>query len=147
MTNGKPSHAETVERSRRDRASSVPGRAVKFYTTSAYISGAICGDMWMPQSKGAVFLRADVRAQLNRFSDKRGATFEDVVSHVLMERGGDFQNARFTADTVLRVERRAVDAPGKYRVHVFERDISQLPGCADWVDAESYMYDFDGEEG
>jgi hypothetical protein len=42
----------------------------------------------------------------------------------------------------LRIERRAVDSPGKYRVHVFERELSQLLGCADYVDAESYSQDF-----
>lgn len=100
----------------------------------------------MPHVKGGIDFQGNVRGQLARFSDKRGATFEDVVSHMLMENGGDFRHARFTSDTVLRVERRAVEAPGKYRVHVFERELSQLPGCADWVDAETSTADLSDYE-
>lgn len=120
---------------------------MKYRTTAAYISGAICGETWMPQVRAGIFFQGDVRNQIARFSDSRGATFEDVIRHMIMEHGGDFQNARFTADTVLRVERRYVESPGKYQVHVFERELSQLPDCADWVDAETYTSDLcDGDE-
>ena len=40
----------------------------KFHTTAAYISGAICGSMWMPAATGGTLFQGDVRHQIDRFS-------------------------------------------------------------------------------
>jgi hypothetical protein len=117
----------------------------KFNTTAAYISGAICGHLWMPETMAGTPFHGDVRQQLARFSDKKRTTLRTVLLHMLMEHGGDFQNAEFTADTVLRIERRAIDGAGMYRVHVFEREVSALLNCSDLVNAEAYTGDFLGE--
>lgn len=116
---------------------------MKFKTTCAYVSGGLCGRIWMPAVKAGKCFRGDVRAQIDRFSDSRGTKFRDVLLHMLMEHGGDFQAALFTADTVLRVERRWVESPGKYHVHVFERELAQLRDCADLVDPGTYTSDWE----
>ncbi len=114
-----------------------------FQTTAAYVSGAICGHMWMPASMAGIPVNLDIRRQIDRFSDPAGTTFRDVLLHMLMEHGGDFQDARFSADTVIRVERRAVDAPGKYRIHVWEREVAALSDLGDLVHADMCTGDFD----
>lgn len=116
---------------------------MKYQTTAAYISGGLCGRIWMPAVSAGKCFHGNVRAQIDRFSDPNGTTFRDVLLHMLMEHGGDFQSAQFTADTVLRVERRWVESPGKYRVHVYERELIKLRDCADLVDADTYTGDWE----
>lgn len=118
-----------------------------FRTTAAYLSGGMCGAIWWPT--GAICgypHRFNLRDRINRFSDPSGATFHDILLAELVEKGGDFQNAQFTADTVLRIERKCHDGPGKYRVHVWERKVAQLPDCTDLVNAEVYTSDIMGDE-
>lgn len=117
----------------------------KFKTISVHVSGAICGNTWMPQCKAGIPFTANVKQQIGRFS-KKGATFRDVLLLMLNENGGDFQNPSFTADTVLRVERRKVESPGRYTMHIKEREISELNDCADLVDSDSFVGDFLGED-
>lgn len=119
-----------------------------FKTTAAYVSGGICGEIWWPS--GALCgttISANLRGPwgiMDRFSEP--ASFRDALLHLLRDNGGDFQSAEFTEDTVIRVERREILSPGKYRVHVFERQIGQLKGCADLVREGAYTCDFMGEE-
>ncbi len=120
---------------------------MKYTTTAAYVSGAICGAIWQPgfDNCGIPF-RSDVRRQIERFSNPSGTTFRDVLLHMLMENGGDFQNPEFTSDTVLRIERRAHEPNGKgYRVHVFERKLSALRNCADLVRPDTFTVDYLGD--
>ena len=117
----------------------------KFTTTAAYVSGGICGSLWWPAgSLAGKPVNADLRAKMACFSEP--ASFRDALDSLLMEEGGDFNGAAFTADTVIRVERRCVDAPGKYRVHVWEREIGQLRECGDLVNGEAFTGDFMGED-
>jgi hypothetical protein len=125
-----------------EKASETP---VKYRTQSAYVSGYITGKMWMPACKSGIPINSDYRREASRFADDSRTTFRDVLSHLLMENGGDFQDSLFSADTVLRVERLAVK--GNYRkLHVFERAIAELHDCADLVDADTYGWDFNEEE-
>ena len=117
---------------------------MNYKTTAAYISGAICGRIWLPAVDAGIPFRGDVRQQINRFSDPRSATFRDVLDHMLMEHGGDFQNPAFTSDTVLRVERRASTGAG-YQVRVFERKLSALRDCEDLVRPDTFAVDYCGE--
>lgn len=118
---------------------------VKFRTTAAYLSGYITGTMWMPQCKGGIPATFDIKRETARFSDETRTTFRDVFLHILTENGGDFQDSRFTADTVLRVERIRIEGTMKH-VHVFEREIGELTNCEDLVDAETYSGDFFNED-
>jgi hypothetical protein len=118
-----------------------------YQTTAAYISGGICGNLWMPQAPAGICVNANARGPFglfNRFTEP--ASFRDALLLLLSERGGDFRSAEFTADTVFRVERRKITAPGKYEIHVWEREISSLPGCADLVNSEAHTADFMGCE-
>src|SRR5579859_7855073 len=98
----------------------------KFKTTVAYVSGGIVGQMWLPPTLGGKPFQGDIRQQIRRYSVSKGITFRDVLLSMLTEHGGDFQNPQFSADTVLRIERRAIDSPGQYRVHVWEREVSAI---------------------
>lgn len=117
-----------------------------FQTQAAYISGAICGALWWPAGALAgTPVNINLERERHRFADRAGLTFRDMLLHVLAEKGGDFQGAEFSADTVIRVER--VKVEGSMRtVHVREREISQIKGCDDLVNAEAYAGDFFGED-
>lgn len=117
-----------------------------FQTTAVYVSGAICGPIWWPAGAkcGTLFKSRDLRDERKRFINSN-RTFAEMLDHLLTENGGDFQHARFTSDTVIRIERRAVNGLGRYRVHVKEFELGNLPALADYVDAESYVCDFLGE--
>ena len=120
---------------------------MKFHTTAFYVSGAICGDLWWPAGELAGMPHSfDVRTRRARFSDPTGTTFRDVLLSELTERGGDFQGALFSEDTVLRIERRSEGKNGRYSVHVRERPIAELPGCADLIRPNTYSSDFFGED-
>jgi hypothetical protein len=114
-----------------------------FRTTAAYLSGGLCGSIWWPT--GAMCgkpLQAELRGIFSRFSEP--ASFRDAFLHLLMREGGDFQSASFTADTVIRIERRRVDGAGKYTMHVKEIELSKL--ASDLVNEDAYVGDFMGEE-
>lgn len=115
-----------------------------FFTQSAYLSGCICGTMWMPSAMGGKPIRMNMRGVWGFFG--KGDTFRESLGSLLMKEGGDFQNSQFTADTVLRVERRTRGGNGQYTVHVWEREIVDLHDCADLVNKEAFTSDFIGDE-
>lgn len=119
-----------------------------YRTTEAYISGAICGSLWWPvgQMAGAPF-RANLRGQwgcMDRFTEP--VSFRDTFDSLLNEKGGDYSGARFTADTRVVVIRKQYQKPGVYTVHVWERELSQLPDCADLVAEDVYTGDVIGND-
>ncbi len=115
-----------------------------YKTTAAYLSGGICGSLWMPSAEAGTPINADLRPIINRFSETARVTFEEILDSILMANGGDFQNPQFTADTVIRIERRRVEGPGKYSVHVKEIEVCNiLPGM---VNEEFYTSDFFGDD-
>lgn len=126
-------------------AATVSKAGSKFRTMSIYLSGAICGSMWWPQSLGGKPFRKDARGPWGFW--QKGDSFRDALNGVLMREGGDFQNPLFTADTIVRIERRSIEGAGKYTVHVWERTIADLADCADLVNQDAYTGDFfnDGE--
>jgi hypothetical protein len=120
---------------------------MSFKTTEAYISGAICGDLWMPAVLGGIPFRANLRGSfgiMDRFTEP--VNFRDALDLLLSEKGGDFQNAKFSADTRMTVVRRRVDGAGRYTLHVWERELVELSNCADLVNQEAYTGDFFGDE-
>lgn len=118
----------------------------RLHTLSARVEGALCGHIWMPAVKATLAFSEDLHARFNRFSDKSGATFRDALLSALSERGGDFQNPSFTADTILIIKRIRNVRPGKSEIRIREIEISNLPDCADLVDADTYSYDFTEED-
>lgn len=76
---------------------------------------------------------------------QKGDSFRDALLSLLNKEGGDFQNALFSADTVIRIERRTKASAKSYSVHVWERPIDSLPDCADLVDADAFVSDFMGD--
>ena len=117
--------------------------ATTYTTTEAYISGGICGHLWMPNVMAGKPFRANLRGPwgiMGRFTDP--ASFRDAIDLLLCEQGGDFQDSRFTADTSITVIRRRIIAPGRYDLHVYERELSQIRDCSDLVADEHYTGDF-----
>lgn len=117
-----------------------------FRTTEAYISGGICGSMWWPVGAMAgkpvhTHLRGAF-GLMDRFCEP--ASFRDVCDSLLMEQGGDFSGAAFTADTRIVVIRKRIDGNGRYAVHVWERKLAQLANCVDMVNTDAYTGDFLG---
>jgi len=103
--------------------------------------------MWMPAAKAGKDYRKDLRGPWGIMQEGGQWSFRDALLSALAGDGGDFQDAKFTCDTVLRIERRASLPNGKgYQVHVFERELSALKDCADLVDSNSYVGDFMQEE-
>jgi hypothetical protein len=120
---------------------------VGFKTTEAYISGGICGDLWMPSTLAGKPFRKSLRGPwgiMDRFPEP--VTFREALDCLLMEDGGDFRSAQYTADTRITVIRRKITGPGKYELHVWERELMDLPACADLVNTEAYTGDFMGDE-
>jgi hypothetical protein len=126
-----------------ERASETP---VRFHTVSAIVRGGLCGHIWMPNAKCGMDFTDDLHARFNRFSDKSGATFRDALLSAQNEKGGDFRNPSFTADTVLIIKRARTIKPNHYETRIREIAVSELPYCGDLVDTETYSYDFNGEE-
>lgn len=113
-------------------------------TTEAYIYGGICGHLWMPAVKAGKTHRVNLRGPfgaMDRFGER--ASFADVLDSVLANNGGDFQDARFTADTEIVVIRKRY-VQGGYQVHVKRIEVSRID--PDLVDADAYTGDFFGDE-
>lgn len=118
-------------------------KASRFHTTTIHFSGGICGKMWMPAIMAGKPHRQNARGTWGFYS--KGDTFREALNHILMREGRDFQNALFTADSVLRIERRATLGNGSYTIHVWEREISSLPDCEDLVNADVFTGDVMGD--
>lgn len=116
-----------------------------FKTNTAYLSGGICGHMWMPNAMAGKLLNANARGPWGFYQEASKWSFRDALLNLLNHEGGDFQDAAFTADTVFRIERRRQTAQG-YEVHVWERELASIPDCADLVNSKAYVCDFMGED-
>lgn len=114
----------------------------KYHTTAAYVSGGICGRMWWPQVMGGKPIRDNLQSRIKRFTEP--ATFQDTLNSLLNEDGGDFQDARFTEDTVIRIERVWVRENGYRNVHVKEIPVAKID--PDFVHEGMLVCDFFGED-
>lgn len=116
----------------------------KYELESVRINGAICGHMWMPNSMGSSgYRQVDVENVLARFSDSSDATMRDVVLHTLMENGGDFQDARFAADTDIVITRVRRLGTMNHATHSRVIPLAKWADCADLVHADVYASDFE----
>ena len=108
---------------------------------NAWLSGAICGQMYWPVGQlGSININATCRGPWGFYS--KGDSWRDALNSLLMKKGGDFSGSQFTADTVIRFELRVIDGPGRWHVRVKELAISELPNCADLVNADAMVSDF-----
>lgn len=96
---------------------------MQYKTTAAFISGAIVGKLWSG-NKGGILVNKSLRA--NYDYEKPRNSFRDVLENILSRYGGDFENAKFAGDTLIRIERKRVDGVGKYSIHVKEIELSSL---------------------
>lgn len=118
----------------------------KFKTTEAFISGGICGHLWMPAVMAGKPMRHALRGPwgiMDGFTEP--VSFREALDHLLMREGGDFQDSAFTADTRITIIRKRSVGNGRYELHVWERELSQLRDCADLVHADAETCDFMGD--
>lgn len=110
-------------------------------STCVWLSGAICGHLWMPAVMGGLPINATARGPWG-FWDK-GDSFRDALLSLLCRKGGDFQDSRFTADTVLKLEMTIPSgSPYRWSVRTREFPLSALKDCADLINPEAYTSDF-----
>lgn len=113
--------------------------------TEAYLSGGICGPIWWPNR---AICGKPIRVNLKNLFDRylEPASFQDVLESVLTNEGGDFQSARFTADTEIVFLRKKGISPYKWETRVKIWELVNRPEFSDFVDAEHFTYDFMSEE-
>lgn len=97
----------------------------------------------MPQNMCGKLIKKDLRGPWGFFD--KGDSFRDALDSLLCREGGDFQNAKFTEDTEIVIERTTPNISGKYQIHVRTRKISELKNCADLVNKHRFVVDFLGE--
>ena len=116
----------------------------RFRTARVYLQGAICGRMWQPGTRGAIHVSGNARGPggfMNRVDGR--PSFARALARVLTEKGGDFQDPRFTADTVITIDRCRDDGPGRSSSHVREIPLRTL--CPHLVDETAESVDFQGD--
>jgi len=105
------------------------------------ISGYIVGNMWVPQSLGGTPCSENLRNLQARFVNGDG-TYRGILESVLMEKGGDFQNAQFSEDSEIIVDYRIPDGKGyKYRVKILP--VAKI--APDLIRRDTFSSDFMGE--
>jgi hypothetical protein len=112
--------------------------ASKYSTSAAYISGALCGQMW-GGGLGSLDFKKDLRGPWGIIQKGENYSFEDVARQAILRHGGDFQDTQFTADTIIRIERKCKTALG-YSVHVKEIELSKV--APDFVNPDHFTFDF-----
>ena len=134
------------------------------------ISGAITGEMWMPQVRGGRYIAQDIEDTRARIGPGR-ASIERTLLSILRQEGGDFQNALFTADTEIifefysrpkfcancghKFEHKAVSVANScpecggprtgYLYHIRSRRLDECPSVAHLVDPDVETCDLETE--
>lgn len=107
------------------------------------LSGAICGQTWLPQILAGIPGNWDITQQRPRIISSTGdpILIADVVSLILNENGGDFQHALFTGDTEIIFEFKK-PTPRGYTYHCRVYELRNCPSLTDYCDADVDMCDF-----
>lgn len=95
----------------------------------------------MPNAPAGKLVKKDFRGYSGIW--QKGFSFDHALDSLLMREGGDFRDAKFTADSVIRIERVKWNGTVK-TIHVWEREISEL--VPELVNSDSFTCDFLGEE-
>lgn len=112
----------------------------KLKTVSVDLNGGFCGSNWMPGCDCRLPISDDLQSRFSRITGGR-VSFRDALLSLQNEKGGDFQNPSFTADTTITIKR----SNGKY-THVRHIEIADLPECGDLVNLDAFTYDYSDEE-
>ena len=105
-------------------------------TVSVNLNGGFCGSIWWPACDSRLEISDNIQSRFARITGGR-VSFRDALLSLLNERGGDFQNPSFTADTTITFKR----SNGRFH-HVREIEIASLPDCQDLVNSDSFTYDY-----
>lgn len=108
---------------------------------SLKFSGGITGTMWMPSCQGGIDVADDLDSRRSRMCGPGRVTLRGLMLHLIMERGGDFQNSMFTADSEIEV---CSLKNGRRRYRSWP--ITAFLSIADMVAEDVYMCDFYFEE-
>lgn len=103
------------------------------------LSGGVCGKLWMPAMTGGMDINVNLSREIDRFTDK--PTLRELLLHVLMEHGGDFQSASFTVNTDIVVSREVVTSDRR-RMVSRTWSIGAFKSVTDLVDPDAYSSDF-----
>lgn len=109
-------------------------------TVSATMNGGFCGSNWMPGCDCRLEVSDDLQSRFGRITGGR-VSFRDALMSLLTEKGGDFQNPSFTADSTITIKR----SNGNFS-HVRHIEISSLNDCEDLVNLDSFTYDYSSED-
>jgi len=103
--------------------------------------GGLTGTMWMPACPGAVKVDVNLNREAARMDDP---TLRDLCLHLIAEKGGDFQDTRFTGDTYIEISRVRV-RQSLARRHSRLWELTKFKSVADMiaVDIHSCYYDPD----
>lgn len=122
---------------------------MKYVTVKSYLVGGICGHLWMPGIMNGKTISENLRQPIWGIypKEKDPLSFRDVLLSYLCKEGRDFQDAEFTEDSSIVVERvatiKAKKNGGFSASHVFQRKISELWDCQDLVNPDYLSSDFD----
>lgn len=108
------------------------------YTT---LEGSLVGSIWMPAIEASKPFMVDLDRERHRFTER--PSFRELLLHILMEEGGDFQNPSFGIDTTVTVT--GCKTVGKKQVRTSKTyELTDFPSVNDLVDETAPI--FSGEE-
>ena len=112
--------------------------------TTVEINGSICGHLWMPQVPAGYPAKSfDIERESARFTSPP-ESLRDVALHILTERGGDFQDAAFSEDTLVIVTHNWKSGPVR-KSHSRHVRLADWANCQDLVHEGTDSSDFSGE--
>ena len=103
---------------------------------SVTLHGTLVGDIWWPVVEAQMPVTVDLTREARRYVNATGSGLVDAVK-AAVDGAGDFQSARLTADSYIRVQHVWHVPYAVNRRVTFERvvDVTSLPSLADYVAA------------
>ena len=119
---------------------------MKTHTFEAYISGGIYGNTWMPCAMAGKAIRENLQGPWGFY--QKGDSFREALESLLMREGGDFRDAKFTADTELVFVMRTPSRHSSHIRTVIRHSIVlyERAEYADLCNVDAFTSDFTGEE-
>ena len=111
---------------------------------SVTLHGTLVGDIWMPAVEAQLPVTVDLTREARRYVNATGSGLVDAVK-AAVDGAGDFQSARLTCDSFIRIEHVWHVPYAVNRQVTFARfvDVTDLPSLADYVAADTYAYSED----